>query len=253
MKKAIVIGASSGIGRELSIILAQNGYTVCATGRRADLLQSLQAELSPASFVQAMDVSDTENAIRIFNTITEGLNGTDLVVISAGTGYLNHDLQWPREKNTIDVNVTGFSAIAGAAFRYFTQQKYGHLVGISSIAALRGCGDAPAYNASKAFVSNYLQGLRHNAAALKVPVCISDIRPGFVDTALAQGDGLFWMQSPQKAARQIFTAIQKKKKVAYITKRWILVAWLLKILPDAIYHKMANVRKMGMKQQVFRN
>ena len=238
MKKAIIIGASSGIGRELSIILSQNGYTVCATGRRADLLKSLQSELSPASFVRTMDISDTENAINIFKTINEDLNGTDLVVISAGIGHLNHDLQWLKEKDTIDGNVAGFSAIAGAAYRHFTQQRSGHLVGISSLAALRGGGDAPAYYASKAFVSNYLQGLRHKTAKLKIPIYISDIRPGFVDTAMAQGDGLFWVQSPEKAARQIFVAIQKKRKVAYITRRWILVAWILRILPDAIYHKM---------------
>jgi short-subunit dehydrogenase len=238
MKKAIIIGASSGIGRELSVILSQNGYTVCATGRRADLLESLQSELSPASFVRTMDVSDTENAIKTFNTINEDLNGTDLVVISAGTGHLNPDLQWLEEKDTIDVNVAGFSAIAGAAYCHFTQQRSGHLVGISSLAALRGGGDAPAYYASKAFVSNYLQGLRHKTAKLRIPIYISDIRPGFVDTAMAQGDGLFWVQSPEKAARQIFVAIQKKRKVAYITKRWILVAWILRILPDAIYHKM---------------
>jgi short-subunit dehydrogenase len=238
VKKAIIIGASSGIGRELSIILSRNGYTVCATSRRSDLLESLQSNLSPASFVCTMDVSYTENAIEIFKTINDDLDGTDLVVISAGTGHLNPDLQWFKEKDTIDVNVAGFSAIAGAAYRHFTQQGSGHLVGISSLAALRGGGDAPAYNASKAFVSNYLQGLRHKITKLKIPIYITDIRPGFVNTAMAQGDGFFWVQSPEKAARQIFMAIQKKRKVAYITKRWRLIAWILKILPDAIYHKM---------------
>lgn len=238
MKKAIVIGASSGIGRELSVILSQNGITVCSTGRRVELLESLQSEFSNSSFVRTMNVSDNENAIKTFNAINDDLNGADLVVISAGTGHINPDLQWFKEKDTIDVNVVGFSAIAGAAYRHFVQQRSGHLVGISSLAALRGGGDAPAYYASKAFMSNYLQGLRHKTARLNIPIYISDIRPGFVDTAMAQGDGLFWVQSPEKAARQIFTAIQKKRKVAYITKRWILVAWMLRILPDAIYHKM---------------
>jgi short-subunit dehydrogenase len=244
MKNAIIIGASSGIGRKLAVILSQNGYTVCATGRRADLLKSLQSELSPASFVRTMDVSDTENAVKTLKTITEDLGEIDLVVISAGTGHLNPDLQWNKEKDTIDVNVTGFSAMAGAAYHHFLQQRSGHLVGISSLAALRGGGDAPAYNASKAFVSIYLQGLRHKTAKLKIPICITDIRPGFVDTAMAQGDGLFWVQSPEKAASQIFAAIQKKCKVAYITKRWILIAWMLRLLPDAIYHKISLLSKI---------
>ena len=238
MKKAIIIGASSGIGRRLAVILSKNGYTVCATGRRGDLLRSLQSELSSGSFVRTMDVSDTENAVKTFKTITEDLGGIDLVVISAGTGHLNPDLQWNKEKDTIDVNVTGFSAMVGAAYHHFIKQRSGHLVGISSLAALRGGGDAPAYNASKAFVVSYLQGLRHKTAKLKIPIYITDIRPGFVDTAMAQGDGLFWVQSPEKAAGQIFAAIQKKRKVAYITKRWILIAWVLRLLPDAIYHKI---------------
>lgn len=238
MKKAIVIGASSGIGRELSIILSQNNYRVCATGRRTDLLDSLQPKLSPGSFVRTMDVSDTHHAIETFKMINEKIGGTDIVVISAGTGHLNADLQWHKEKDTIDVNVAGFSAIAGAAYHHFIKQGNGHLIGISSLAALRGSGHAPAYNASKAFITSYLQGLRHNVAKLKKPIYITDIRPGFVDTAMAQGDGLFWVQHPKKAAHQIFIAIQKKRKYAYITKRWILIAWLLRLLPDSVYHKM---------------
>ncbi|MDH4201186.1 MAG: SDR family NAD(P)-dependent oxidoreductase [Spirochaetia bacterium] len=238
MKKAIIIGATSGIGRALSIILSKNGYTVCAAGRRTDLLKSLQSELLPGSLVRAMDISDIKNAVNTFNKICTDLKGADLIVISAGTGHLNPDLEWLKEKETIDVNVSGFSAIAGAAYRHFAEQGYGHLVGISSLAGIRGGGGAPAYNASKSFIFNYLQGLRHKSAKMNLPIYITDIRPGFVDTAMAQGEGLFWVQSPEKAARQIFLAIQKRKKVAYITKRWTLIAWILRMLPDVIYHKL---------------
>jgi short-subunit dehydrogenase len=87
-------------------------------------------------------------------------------------------------------------------------------------------------------VSSYLQGLRQKIAKLGIPIYVTDIRPGFVDTAMAKGEGLFWVQSPQKAAGQIYEAIQNKRKVAYITKRWRLVAWILKALPDAIYHRI---------------
>lgn len=238
MKNAIIIGASSGIGRELAIILSQNGYIVCATGRRVELLYSLQSELSHDSFVRPMDITDVDKAIETFEAINDDIGGADLVVISAGIGHINPDLQWPKEKQTIDVNILGFAAIAGVAYRHFIKQKNGHLVGLSSLVALRGGGDAPAYNASKAFVSNYIQGLQHKAVKSKARVYFTDIRPGFVDTAMAQGDGLFWVQPPQKAAKQIYTAIRKKRKVAYITKRWRLIAWILRILPDTIYHKM---------------
>ncbi len=237
MKKAVVIGATSGIGKELALILSQEGYVVCITGRRHDLLEKLQSELPTRAVIQQMDVSDASTAIETFGNIVSELGGIDLVVISAGTGFIDPEFRWKKEKETIDVNVTGFAAIANAAYHHFISRGSGHLVGISSLAAIRG-GPAPAYNASKAFVSSCLEGLRYKIAKLGAPIDITDIRPGFVDTAMAKGDGLFWVQPPQKAAAQIYAAIRKKRKVAYITKRWRLVAWILKVLPDAIYHRI---------------
>jgi short-subunit dehydrogenase len=238
VKKAVIIGASSGIGRELALVLSRHGYSVCATARRINLLESLGSDLSPGFLVRKMDVTDTASSIETFKAISTDLGRIDLVVISAGTGLVDEDLPWANDKETIAVNVTGFTAIANTAYHQFRQQGLGHLVGISSLSALRGGAAAPAYNASKAFVSSYLQGLRQKIAKLGIPVYVTDIRPGFVDTAMAKGEGLFWVQSPQLAAEQIYRAIQKKRNVAYITKRWRLVAWLLKVLPDAIYNKI---------------
>ena len=113
---------------------------------------------------------------------------------------------------------------------YFKNQGVGHLVNFSSIAGLRGNGDAPAYFASKAFQINYLEGLRLNAYKSGQTIYVTDVRPGFVDTAMALGDGQFWVAPVEKAAKQIFTAIQRKKKVVYVTKRWKLIGILLKII-----------------------
>jgi short-subunit dehydrogenase len=158
-------------------------------------------------------------------------------VISAGTGFLNPNLSWELEKQTIDVNVSGFTALADAAMQYFMQSGRGHLVGISSLAALRGNRLAPAYNASKAFMSIYLQGLRYKVAGLGLPITITDIQPGFVDTAMAQSPSLFWVASTEKAANQIYTAIHRKRKQATITKRWRLFAWILKLAPDRFFER----------------
>ncbi|HAE39398.1 MAG TPA: oxidoreductase, partial [Candidatus Riflebacteria bacterium] len=132
----------------------------------------------------------------------------------------------------------GFAAMATAAMKLFIDQGYGHLVGISSIGALRGNRDSPAYNASKAFVSNYLEGLRVKAVRSGLPIYITDILPGFVDTAMAQGPGLFWVAMPEKAAAQILVAIDKKKRRAYITRRWRLIAWLMQVMPDFLYERI---------------
>ncbi|MFQ5580943.1 MAG: SDR family NAD(P)-dependent oxidoreductase [Nitrospiria bacterium] len=238
MKKAIIIGASSGIGRELAKVLSQAGYVLGLAGRRSNLLAELQKELPNESFVKYIDVSQTEKAMVSVNELFSDMNDVDLVIISSGVGFINSELQWPQEKETIDVNVSGFAAMANVVMRYFLQKGSGHLLGISSIAAIRGDGSAPAYNASKAFISNYLEGLRHKGIKSGLPITITDIQPGFVDTAMAKGEGQFWVASPQKAATQIFNAIRKKKNHAYITKRWKVIGWALKTIPDFLYNKL---------------
>jgi len=238
MKRAIIIGASSGIGRELAKVFSQDGYVVGLTGRRVDLMMSLQQELSTPSFVKQMDVSQTSEAICRLEELICEMDNVDLIVISAGVGVINTELEWEKEKAAIDVNIAGFAALANVAVKHFIGQSSGHLVGISSIAALRGSGATPAYNASKAFASNYLEGLRQKISKLKLPIYITDVQPGLVDTAMAQGTGLFWVAPPEKAAKQIFDVIKSRRKHGYVTKRWRLIAWLLKILPDYVYNKM---------------
>ena len=83
-----------------------------------------------------------------------------------------------------------------------------------------------------------MEGLRVKAKKRKIPLTITDIKPGFVDTAIAQGDGLFCVASPEKAALQIYRAIADKKDQAYITKRWCLIAWLLKVMPKWLYYRL---------------
>lgn len=142
------------------------------------------------------------------------------------------------EKRTVDTNVRGFTCIADWAFNYFESQKSGHLVAITSVGGLRGSRMAPAYNATKAYQINYLEGLRQKAKKLKTNIVVTDIRPGFVDTDMAKGDGQFWVSPVEKAARQIFKAINRKKKIAYITKRWATIGALLKQVPRQIYDRM---------------
>ena len=237
-KKAIIIGATSGIGKELADIFILKGYTVGLAGRRTYLLDDLKKKNPDRFLTKYLDVSQTAEAINQLKELIAEMEGVDIVVISSGAGYINKDLQWSPEKETIDVNVSGFAATANVAIHHFLSKGSGHLVGISSIAALRGDGDAPAYNASKAFVSNYMEGLRKKVAKLGLSITVTDIQPGFVDTVMAKGDGLFWVASPQKAAQQIYNAIEKKRKHAYITKRWRLIGWLMKVIPEFIYNRI---------------
>jgi len=240
MKKAIIVGASSGIGRALARLLANEGYVVGLVARRLPLLLELQQEIGDKAVVRQIDVSNTVDVIPRFSEFIQEMEVVDLIVISAGVGFTNRGLDWGKENATIAVNVVGFTAMANVAMHHFLGRGAGHLVNVSSIAGLRGSGRAPAYSASKAFESIYLEGLRARVAESRLPIAITDIQPGFVDTAMAKGPGLFWVASPEEAARQIYRAIRAKKKHAYITRRWRLIAWLLKLMPDSLYHRITR-------------
>lgn len=238
MKKAIVVGATSGIGRGIAKILVENGYFVGITGRREELLLEIKRECEEKYFHSAFDVCETGILSGKLTELCSELGGLDLIIISSGTGEINPDLDFVKEKKTIDTNVLGFTAVTDWAFRYFDSNNGGHIVAISSIAGLRGNRQAPAYNATKAYQINYLEGLRQKASKISKNIFITDIRPGFVDTAMAQGGGLFWVAGVEKAARQIFLAIQKRKPAAYITRRWSFIAVILRFLPGWIYKRL---------------
>jgi len=238
MKKAIIIGASSGIGKGLAKILAANNYVVGISGRRIELLEELKSQNPNSYFTKAIDITDTKTIVENLCTLAEEIGGLDLLIISSGTGDLNESLDFEIEKRTIDTNVTGFTSVADWAFKYFENQKSGHLVAISSVAGLRGSRIAPSYNASKSYQIKYLEGLRQKAKKLNQNIFVTDVRPGSVDTDMAKGEGKFWVAKVDKAAQQIFAAIQKKKRIVYVTKRWQLVAVILKIMPAIIYDRM---------------
>lgn len=238
MRKAIIIGASSGIGKGLALVLAEQGYQIGITGRRTELLQELKNQVPDQFLTKTFDIKDYENTVIMLGELVAELGGLDLLIICAGTGDINQQLDFVIEKNTIDTNVLGFTRIADWAFNYFAKQRKGHLVAISSIGGLRGNGQAPAYNASKAFQINYLEGLRQKTHRLKAPVYITDIRPGLIDTDMAKGEGLFWVMPVDKAVKQIYRAIIRKKKIKYVTGRWRIIAFILKRLPVCIYDRM---------------
>ncbi len=236
--KAVIIGATSGIGKALAEIFLREGYTVGLAGRRMQLLDELKGKFPDRIFLKHIDVSQAAQAMDALDKLILEMEGVDVVVISSGAGFINEDLQWTPEKETIDVNVSGFTAMTNVAMRYFLPRGSGHLVGISSIAAIRGGSAAPAYSASKAFVSNYLEGMRKKVAQSGMSITVTNIQPGYVDTAMAKGDGKFWVASPREAAEQIYEAITRKRKHAYVTKRWRLIAWLLKVMPDFLHNKI---------------
>jgi len=236
MKTALIIGASSGIGKELAKLLAEDGYKVVITGRREKLLEEIKVTNPEKYVVKTHNVNDLASNASLFESLENEFKTIDLIVYSSGVGDPNYELEWEKELPTLQTNVISAVNIYGLAYNFFRKQGFGHLVGISSIASIRGNRHVPAYFASKAFQANYLESLWMKGKRSKAEIYVTDIQPGFVDTSMAIGK-TFWMASAEKATEQIYTAIKKKKKKAYITKRWRLVAFVLKIVPSSLMFK----------------
>lgn len=242
MKKVIIIGATSGIGRELAICFVKAGYRVGITGRRKERLDDLR-ELFPDSFgdpspieTACFDVTGKENVFHLQSLINK-LGGLDLLVYNSGFGDPSPDLDWKIDKKTVDINVYGFIEIVNWCYHYFLKQGSGHIAATSSVASNRGNSFAPAYSASKAFISCYLEGLYFKCRKLKLPLFITDVQPGFVKTKDIDLKGLFWVVPLQKAGRQLFEGIESRRFRVYISKRWRLVAVLMRVVPRVIYYQ----------------
>lgn len=248
-KRAIIVGASSGIGRALAFELAQRGYRLGLCARRSGLLEELRRELGTGfgrqydaqhCVIRALDVSVLPQARDELEALIEELGGVDLGIVSAGTGHLNPELDWELDDDTLCVNVRGFTAVAGLLMRRFLDQGSGHLVTISSLAARRGLAVVSAYNASKAYVSNYAEGLRCTAKKSGLPISVTDVQPGLVDTAMAKSDRplpRFWLRPPAQAARQIARAIDRRRRLAVVTRRYRPLGWLMKWTPGWIWER----------------
>jgi short-subunit dehydrogenase len=236
-KKIIIIGATSGIGASVASIYVQNGHRVGVTGRRMELLQSLKNELGENLLTACFDVRGNENVERVRELIG-ALGGMDLLIYNAGTGDVSKQPDWQIEETTIRTNVLGCAEIVTYAFNYFVAQGYGQIVFTTSVAALRGNSWAPAYSASKAFMRNYAEGLSMKAYKMKTRIVITEIRPGFLATKMAKGNKRFWVAPTGKAAAQMVAAIEKKKRVAYITRRWRIVGWIMARMPYFLYKRI---------------
>lgn len=230
-RTALIVGASSGIGAALARELAARGWRVALASRREALLRDVAASLPHDPVVEVLDVTAPDAAARVESLIAR-LGRLDLFVYNSGWGEPNAALAPETELRTVAVNVTGFTALTNVVARTFVRQGHGHLVGISSIAGIRGAGIAPAYGASKAYMSTYLEALRGALSQTAPAVFVTDVQPGFVDTAMAKSPARFWVAPVEKAARQIADAIEHREHRAYVTKRWRWVAWVLRAMPD---------------------
>ena len=234
----VIIGATSGIGKALFVKYANADNRIGIVGRRANLLDELSHKYPSQAITAKADIAHLEEIEQAISTLRETLGHIDLAIVCAGTGEINATLDYAVERATIDTNVVGWTFVIEILYHIFEQQDYGHLVAITSAGGLRGEPMAPAYSATKAYQINYMEAICKKAYKSGSQIAVTDIRPGLVDTAMAKGEGLFWVMPVDKVASQIIAAIRKKKSKAYVTRRWHILAIINKNLSFFLYKRI---------------
>lgn len=225
-KRAIVIGASSGIGQEVAKLLICQGWTVGVAARRIERMQGIGAVA-----VEQIDVT-TDEATTALERLINKTGGMDLFFYASGIGKQNRELSEDIELATLETNGVGFTRMIGAAYRYFACHGGGHIAAITSIAGTKGLGPAPAYSATKALQNVYLQALEQQANSRRLNIRFTDIRPGFVDTDLLSGDFRYpLMLRPEKVAEEIIHAIKQRQHIRIIDWKYRLLTAFWRRVP----------------------
>ena len=236
-KRVIIIGATSGIGREVANIYIKQGWKVGVAGRRAHELETLRQTAPEQVFTQVLDVTD-ENAHQKFDELIEQIGGMDVFLLSSGIGKQNYTLEADIELATAATNVEGFIRMTNAAYHYFETQGHGHLAIISSIAGTKGLGAAAAYSATKRFQSTYMEALEQLTRMNKINISFTDIRPGFVATPLLKKDNYPMLMKATYVAQQIVKAISKRKRIAIIDWKYQILVSFWRLIPKGIWLRL---------------
>ena len=244
IRKAIVVGASSGIGAAIAKRLAALGATVAVVARREDELQGLCEEINKSAGEERAipfphDVRNREEIPLLFQDIARRLDGLDAIFYAAGVMPDVEPNEFSTDKDALmmEVNTIGAMAWLNEGAKRFERMGSGRLIGISSIAGDRGRRGNPAYCTSKAALNTFLESLRNRLEVKGVSV--TTIKPGFVDTVMTQGKpGLIWLISPEKAAERIVEAARQNKNIVYVPGQWRLVGTVIQSIPSFLFKRI---------------
>ena len=241
MKKIIIIGATSGIGREVAKLYIARGWQVGVAGRRTDELENLRQEAPQQVYTETIDVTHDDAPTRL-QSLIDKVGGMDIFLLSSGIGKQNPTLEADIELRTASTNVTGFMRMTMTAYHFFAKQGYGHIAAISSIAGTKGLGIAPAYSATKCFQNTYLDALDQLAHMNGLNICFTDIRPGFVATPLLKDDSYPLLMKAPDVAAQIVKGIDRKKRTLIIDWRYRILVFFWRLIPRCIWLRLKCVK-----------
>lgn len=244
LKRAIVVGASSGMGAALTRRLCREGYLVAAIARRQDELDKLADSINRPGeqrvWTFAHDVRNTEAARGLFDAIVTQLDGLDCIIYSAGVMPKVREDQYDAEidRQIMEVNTIGAMAWLNPAAERFAAQRGGTIVGIGSVAGDRGRRGNPAYCASKAALHTYLEALRNRLS--RDGVRVITIKPGPVHTPMTVGvDKMPMAIDVDRAADGIFRAIKRGADEAYVPFQWAMIMPIIQAIPSIIFRRMS--------------
>ena len=237
-RTAIIVGASSGIGLEVAKKLLSDGWHLGVAARREELLQELKAKVPERVEIMSIDVTKPDAGERL-QLLIQQLGGMDLYFHASGIGKQNRTLDEDIEMRTIVTNAAGFTRMIGTAYRYFAERGTGHIAAITSIAGTKGLGPSPAYSATKAMQATYLQALEQQSNQRGLKIHFTDIRPGFVDTALLNDDFPYPMlMRPKKVAQDIVRSIYRHRHVRVIDCRYRILTFLWRHIPNCLWRRL---------------
>ena len=239
-RRAVVVGGTSGIGEAVVRRLVKTGVTVAVVGRREDRLHVLKADLDQALLTYRHDVRDAGSVPGLFEKIVGQLDGLDLIVYAAGVLPVTGAMEFPSERDldTLAINLNGAVAWLNPAADRFARTGRGTIVGISSVAGDRGRRGNPAYNASKAGLSVYLESLRNRLAIQGVTVLT--VKPGYVRTAMLDNNppGPLPVIDADRAAEEILDAAAAGKRVVYVPGWWRIIMTVVGVIPAPIFERL---------------
>lgn len=241
MKKIVIIGATSGLGREVAKLYIAQGWQVGIAGRRTEILESLQKEAPQQVKAETIDVTQEDSPSRLLSLIKK-VGGMDVLLLSSGIGKQNPQLEADMELRTAATNVEGFMRIITTAYHFFEKQGYGHIAAISSIAGTKGLGIAPAYSATKCFQNTYIDALDQLAHMNGLNIGFTDIRPGFVATPLLKDDNYPLLMKAPDVAAQIVRGIARKKRTLIIDWKFRIIVFFWRLIPRCIWLRLKCVK-----------
>lgn len=249
MQTAIIIGATSGIGREVAIRLVEEGWKVGIAGRREDRLLDIQGKYGRENVaVEAIDIN-REDATAALDALLEQTGPPDLFLHVSGIGGQNPKMDEAKELKILETNCLGMTRMVAHFINYvkahpvYDMQHKAHIGVVTSVAGTAGLGISAAYSSSKKMQSTYITALSQLVRMEKLPIRFSDIRPGFVQTDILDPNKHHpFLMTVEQVGRHIMKGLKRKRRIIIFDWRYRLITGVWRLIPRALWERLTIIK-----------